>query len=301
MSDVTLRQLTYFLAVAVTAAARQCHVSPAGVSQALSDLEATLGVPLLLRRRAKGATLTAAGHWVAAEAQEIVARTGALRSVVEQMQGQLIGPLRVGCFTTLSPWLVPSVIEYFDTHHPRVELEIVEEGSDLLQERVLAGDLDVCLLYALHADPEMVVEQIAPVRLRLLLGAEHPLARRDEVHLCELGDFPAALLGLRPARALAETMIRSTGFEPRIRWRSANVETIRTLVARGLAWSVLMGRPAGDLSYDGLPVVYIRIADPLPANSVVAVYPRGAQPPRRVRELIRVCQQTFRVEGRAVQ
>ncbi|RRO80563.1 LysR family transcriptional regulator, partial [Corynebacterium bovis] len=65
MSDWTLRQARYFLAVvdhgSVSAAAREEHLSQGALSMAVAQLESALGVQLLVRGRARPATPTAAG------------------------------------------------------------------------------------------------------------------------------------------------------------------------------------------------------------------------------------------------
>lgn len=305
MNSITLRQLEYFLAVAdlgsVTAAARRCHVSPGGISLALTELEASLDAQLMLRRKAKGAALTPVGHWVVDRARSIVADAGELQFAAQRLQGELVGPLKIGCFGSLSPWLLPRIIEHFALSHPAVDIELTEGSSDLLQQMLLDGKLDVGLMYSLHINTEMEQTTIAPVRLQLLLSPDHPLATQSEIALRDLGDSPAALLGLQPARDLAETQLRSAGFEPHIKWRSTNVETIRSLVARGLAYSVLMGRPLGDRTYEGLPLAYRRIKDDLPDNAVVAAHPRGTTPSQKVRALLKYCQDEFTLDRSPVQ
>ncbi|GAA3737707.1 DNA-binding transcriptional LysR family regulator [Spinactinospora alkalitolerans] len=297
MKEITLRQLEYFLAVAelgsISAAARRCHVSAGGISLALNELEAGLGVQLMLRRKAKGAVLTAAGRWVAEQARSIVRDTKELQYGAQMLQGRLVGPLNIGCFSTLSPWLLPRIVEHFSLNHPDVDVDLVEGPSDHLQRLLHRGEIDVCLMYSKHVETDLEYRIITPVRLQVLLSADHPLAGLDEVSLNDLRDEPAVLLGLRPARDLAETVLRSAGFEPWIKWRSTNVETIRSIVARGLAYSVLMGRPLGDRTYEGLPVAYRRIKDDLPANSVIIAHPRGSSPSAKVQTLIDYCRGEF--------
>lgn len=73
------------------------------------------------------------------------------------------------------------------------------------------------------------------------------------------------------------------------------------MVARGLAWSVIMGRPAGDRAYDGLSLVYKRIADDVPPNVVVVAYPTGTIPTAKLRALIDFCKHELADEGKPVQ
>ncbi|MFF5990558.1 LysR substrate-binding domain-containing protein [Prauserella flavalba] len=305
MKEFTLRQLQYFVAVAdegsISAAARSLHVSPGAVSLAVSELETSLGVQLTLRRRAMGVTLTRAGLLAAEQARAVLRESDELHNISQVLRGELSGTLRIGCFTTLSPWLLPRIIAHFARRHPGVRVEVLETSSDVLQQRLQDGDLDVCLMYAQHIRTRIDHEEIVPVRVQLVLPADHRLADRDEVAFRELGDEPAVLLALRPVRDLVEEILRKTGFRPNVAWRIANVETIRSMVGRGLGYSVLMGRPFGDRTYDGLPLVYKRIADEVPDNAVVLAHPRGSVPTAKVRALADFCRREFAEEGHPVQ
>jgi DNA-binding transcriptional LysR family regulator len=131
------------------------------------------------------------------------------------------------------------------------------------------------------------------VRLQVLLALDHPLAQGDEISLIDLADEPAALLALQPAQDLVETILRSAGFEPNIKWRSQNAETVRSLVGRGLAYSIMMTRPPNDRTHEGRPLAYRRISDDLPDNALVLGCPHGVDPSGKVRALIDFCRTMF--------
>lgn len=305
MTGFTLRQLEYFLAVveegSITAAAGRLHVSPGGVSQAVTELEAALKVRLTLRRPAKGVTVTSAGRWAAARARELLEGSRELGEIAQVMRGELTGPLRIGCFGPLSPWLLPALVTHFAERHPAVQVEIDEGPSDVLQRRLQEGTLDAVLLYARHAIGHCAIEEVAAARLQLVLPPGHRLTGQDEIPLAELRDEPAVLVSLEPARSLVDDLLRSAGFEARVRWRSSNVETIRSMVGHGLGYSVLMGRPYGDRTYDGLAVAYRRIADDLPHNAVAVAYPAGDTPNAKLRETIAFLRSTFGTGAHPVQ
>lgn len=297
MKGLTLRQLELFLAVAecgsVTAAARLCHVSPGGVSLAVTQLEATLHVPLMVRRKSKGAVLTPAGRWVAERARLLLIGAEEIESGARRLQEDLFGPLRLGCFTTLSPVLLPPIVEHFARHHPAVDVRIVEESSVRLSQMLHAGELDACLAYALHLEGGVDRHFIAPSRLQVLFAPTHPLAELDQISLADLAQYPAALLALQPAQDIVETVLRGAGFEPDVKWRSTNAETVRSLVGRGLAYSVMMTRPPDDRTYENLPLTYRAISDVLPQNALVVGCSRGVEPSGKVKNLIELCRSLF--------
>jgi len=270
---ISLRQLQYFCAVveyeSITDAARHLRVSAGGVSLAITQLESLLDVQLTLRTRGKGVVITEAGRRVYDTARAIARNVEDIQELAHTLRGELRGPLRVGIFTTLSPWLFPQMAEHFTRHHPGVDLSLEEGPSADLQDGLLSGRLDAALLYENHISTDVETQRLAPVRLQLAVSADHPLADLDAVPLSALQDEYAVLLAMRPATDHVEQILRNAGVTPRVRWRSANVETIRSLVARGLAYTIIMGRPYGDQTYDGRPIVYRPIADDIPANHVV--------------------------------
>jgi DNA-binding transcriptional LysR family regulator len=301
VSDFTLRQLEFFVAVveegSVSEAARRLRVSPGGVSLALSQLEATLKIQLTLRQRGRGAAATPAGKWVYDQAKAVLESTDGIKSVAEVLRGELVGPLRVGCFSTLSPWLFPRIAAHFAQKYPGVDLQLAEGASGELQEKLRAGELDVALLYANHLQAGIEGISIVPVRLQLAFAPSHRLASWDEVPLRELEGEDAILLGVQPSTEHVESILSNAGLRPNVKWRSTNVETIRSLVARGLGYAIIMGRPYGDFTYDGLPLTYRRIADAIPENAVVVAYPEGTTPTAKFRTLIAFCRSEFGHEG----
>ncbi|MFE6156976.1 hypothetical protein [Streptomyces sp. NPDC057889] len=84
---------------------------------------------------------------------------------------------------------------------------------------------------------------------------------------------PAALLDVEPASYLNESLLRRFGAEPNVAYRSAGVHTIRELVGRGLACSLLMQEVRE--SPEGRPLKFLPITEPVGTNSLLVVYPCG--------------------------
>lgn len=291
----TLRQLEYFLAVvdhgSMTAAAESCHVSPGTIALAMNELEKALNLRLLVRRKSKGITVTRAG-WIAAEkARTILLQAAELDELAGQLQGELVGAIKVGCFSALSPWLMPRLLEHFTVNHPRVTIDIVEGSSKDLQELLLAGKLDVCLIYSAHLLSGVRGIRIRDVRLCVVVGQADEFAGRGSIALREMRDRPVILLNLPPTKDLVEDVLSSADIIPSVKWRSSNAETVKSAVARGLAYSVLNGPLPGTRDPDGGPVAYLTIEDDLPENAIVAAVPRGEELTAKVQGVIDFCQQ----------
>ena len=297
MIPFTLRQLEAFVAVmetrSVSLAARRLQLTAGAVSLAISELEDAMEVQLFVRRRGKGAEPTPAGAAALEGARTALSEARSLADLSRTLRGELAGELRIGCFATLSPWLLPPILDHFASEHPGVDVEFVEETTDVLTERLRAGQLDAALMYANHLAGGIVGNEIVSARLQVALAPGHRLAARDEVPLSELDGEPAILLDIEPSLSHVEEIVRRAGHVPWVRWRSRNPETIRAMVAYGLGYTIIMGRPYGDRSIEGLPLVYRRIADPIPANSVVLAVPKGMRPHARLTARLRFCERHF--------
>ncbi len=296
MPKFTLRQLEYFLAVldsgSVTAAARQEHITQPSASMAIAQLESAVGTPLLLRKRSKGVAPTPAGMELALRARHVLSLANEISAAAAGSWSEMRGELRVGCMDSLSPRLIPGIISHFHTAFPAINVTFREGAAAELQQDVMEGALDVALLYSLQAIPGVNIVQIADVRLQLMLPASHPLADRATASFQDMAGEPLILLEIPPTPERVTAMMRAAGVEPKMRWGSSNMETIRSLVARGLGYSVANTHSDSDLKFDGGRVAYVPISDDLPKNSIAGALPPGMVPPRRVEELIRYCRST---------
>ena len=79
------------------------------------------------------------------------------------------------------------------------------------------------------------------------------------------------LLDSPPSRSHVLAALEAGGITPGRQRVTHNFETLRSLVARGYGWGVLVQHPEVDASYEGLALRRVEIADPVePAPVVVA-------------------------------
>ncbi|MGO4857889.1 LysR family transcriptional regulator [Arthrobacter sp. 2MCAF14] len=291
MKEMTLRQLQYFVAVAesqsITQAALKCHVSQAGISIALKELESALGVQLAIRRKSKGVYLTPAGSIVATRARAIISETQHLIAALDAGTEGYAGTFTVGCFTTLSMLILPEVAEFFARKHPNVTLEFVEGSGPEIQEKMLRGQIDVCFIYEVQRHPEVEAVILCRREFLVALSPDHPLADRESIDLRDLASYPAALLNVEPASYLNEAMLRRFGVEPNVAYRSSNVNTIRAIVGRNLAYSLLM--EGVSESHENRPLKYLPVEQETGTNSLLVAYPRSVRLSGLSQELITHC------------
>ena len=300
MAEYTLRQLEYFVAVAesgsITGAAAQVHLSQSAMSTALADLERALDVQLLQRHHARGVTLTPAGEQLLAASRRLLAQAEELSSEAHGLGHGLSGALSIGCFEVLAPYVLPDLIATCAERYPQLRLDTHEVDLDALADGVLSGRFELGLGYELAPDPRLVVDRVFSLPPYALLPAGHRLASRAKVRLAQLEGEPLALLDLPQSRDYFRGMFAAAGLEPNVRYRSSSVETLRALVGRGLAYTLLNLQSPVAISLDGYPVVSVALDSGTPLE-VVLVTATGSRPTRRAAAVAALSTEVLRRRG----
>lgn len=301
MKEVTLRQLEYFAAVAetqsVTEAAKRCNVSQAAVSLALAQLEEAVGATLAIRRRGKGMALTVEGQVVATRARQVAEQIADLASAVDQVHGGLSGRLVIGVFRTLAMHAIPPLVDWFTGRHPQVELDFIEGTGPEIQEAMMAGRAQLCVVYEAQLLPDCTAEVLREMKRQVVLSTDHPLAAKDSISLAQLAEYPAILMDEEPA--LQETLAEfaRARVQPTVCWRSASVQAIHNVVGRNLAYSLLM-QPAA-FSPEGRPLAFRPLEGNISTNSVLAALPAGVVRSALVTETLNALRTHWSTENKA--
>ncbi|MBC7279791.1 LysR family transcriptional regulator [Nocardioides sp.] len=243
-----LGQLRYFVAVvdhgSFTAAAQRLHVSQSGISAQLAKLERELGHDLLVRGP-RNVRLTHAGETLLPRARDALRAIEGVRQSADELSDLIHGQVRLGMIAgcTIPGFL--DAVATFHREHPGVSVELVEDTSDRLQRRTLAGELDLSLIS--HAGPVIEglnTDSVSNERLAVITPPDHRLAGarprlsdlREETVLC----IPPGT-GIRTA---FEQSCARAGVEPEVDLSGSNPETLLGLTARGLGVCVLAGSMA---------------------------------------------------------
>lgn len=89
------------------------------------------------------------------------------------------------------------------------------------------------------------------------------------------------LLDVPPSAPYLLSVFAERGLDPEVRYHTSSYEPVRLLVARDPGFALLISRPAGDLSYDGQPVIVLPIAGQPRSIDVVLTWPRDGRLPAR--------------------
>ncbi|MCG7494163.1 hydrogen peroxide-inducible genes activator [Thalassobius sp. Cn5-15] len=156
MSNITLRQLRYFEAVARLShfgqAAEACAVSQPALSVQIKELEETIGAKLF-ERGARQVRLTGMGEEFAGRVQQILRSVDELGDLARAGRDRLVGRLRIGVIPTIAPYLLPGVVEGLAREHPDIDLRLRETITPRLIEELKEGALDIAIVALPISEP----------------------------------------------------------------------------------------------------------------------------------------------------
>jgi LysR family hydrogen peroxide-inducible transcriptional activator len=269
---VELSQLRYFLTVAArgsfTRASADLGITQPALSRSVAKLEAELGQPLF-ERLTRTVVLTPAGRRFQARAVRILALAD--DAAAEMADDGETGLVRVGAIPTIAPYFLPALLLRFQAECPKAQVVVAEETTDRLLQRCRQGEVDVALLAAPVPAGDLQVEPLFDEELLLVLPAGHALARKKQVPLEQLREFPFVLL--EETHCLSGAVIalcRQRSFQPVNVERTSQLATVKELVSLGHGVS-LIPQMARRLDRDPRRV-YRAVVNPAPRRSIVLAW-----------------------------
>lgn len=292
--QLTLRQLELFIAAAehssFTAAAAHSYVTPNAVSLAVSELERSLGVTLLVRHRARGVTTTPAGVQLLEGARALLRKAVDLELTVGDDGTDLTGPVALGCYSTLAPTVVPELWERLAERHPGIELTITEGTTEHLVGELHEGRLDCVIAYEVALPLGLSVRRLYGSTPSVVLPDSHPLADREAVDLRDLAGEPLVLFDLPPSGQNTLQLLRSRGVRPRVAHRTTNFELVHSLVGRGMGFAVQFQHSGLGVSREGRPLAILPIKPEPPPEPVMIAWPQAQSLTSRAAAVVRMAQ-----------
>ena len=287
-----MHQLRYAVAVArsgnFSRAAEQCHVSQPSLSQQILKLEEELGERLFERTK-REARPTPHGEVFLRRAIRILEEVDAAKREAEDAKDLLTGTVMIGVIPTAAPYMLPKAITAFMKRFPGVEVVVQEEPTARLLKLLHGYEVDLALLSPPFPTERLETLPIMNEELLLAVPPSHPFATKRSITAGDLEQ--ERLIVMQEGHCLGDQVL---GFcsrgqnHPRISFRSAQLETIQSLVAAGMGISLV---PAMAMREDrkGQPI-YRSLSGKKPTRSVVATWPKQRPPGRAAMEFLTLLQ-----------
>ena len=180
-----LRHLRYFIAVAeegsvTVAAEKRLHTAQPSLSRQMRDLEAEVGVPLLLRGP-RGVELTTAGRVFLDHARIALLQIEAAQDAARRAAQPAKTSFTVGFLTGYEMDWMPALMAILQDELPTTEVTIVSQQSPDLAAGLMRGKIDLAFLRQERDTPGITYRLLRREPLIALMGADHRLTERAAI------------------------------------------------------------------------------------------------------------------------
>lgn len=183
---MTLHQLEVFTTVAklksFTAASEKLRVRQPSISLLVQSLSRELGVKLFERLGNK-VYLTEPGKKLLQRAEEILTKVDVIWEGIEHIKGLKKGKLAIGGSATAAASFLPLLAQTFKANHPGLDVSLQVFQSEILQRKLLDGELDVAILSSRPRSHLLVSEPYYEEEIVVIAPPDHPLTKKRSVPL----------------------------------------------------------------------------------------------------------------------
>jgi DNA-binding transcriptional LysR family regulator len=237
-----IRQLRYFVEVVRNngfgRATEVLHVTQPAISRGIKELEEELGHPLLIREP-RSVRLTDEGEIFLRHARLVLQQLGNLRSELRDAGTVISGTLRVGLPPVIGSTFFAEVITSFRARCPQVDLQIVEFGTNEMENALREGMVEIAAAMLPLNEQEFDIQRFTTDTLVLVVGRKHAFAARREVRVAHLASESLVLLS---EDFRINDLIRSAcglhGFAPDVAGRSSHVDLVIAMVRAGMGVTI---------------------------------------------------------------
>ncbi len=242
---MTIRHLKIFSTVCshdcrITRAAEALHLTQPAVSLAIKELEQYYDV-ILFDRIGRHLQLTKAGECLLLYAAQICSQFDEMEDQMRNWNQNEI--LRIGASITIGSQLMPSYVRRFQQTHPGCRIYVTVNSSDLLETKILNGELDFALIEGLSHSPFLISNDYMEDRLIVAAAADSGFS---ENQILSAEEFRSQNFLLREpgsgTREVFDRAVETAGFTVSPIWECMSTAALVNAVIGGLGISVLPER-----------------------------------------------------------
>jgi LysR family cys regulon transcriptional activator len=258
----------------LTLAAQSLNTSQPGVSKAILELEAELGIEIFGRHGKRLKRITTPGAQVIKSIEVILAELNNLKKIGQDYSAQDSGTLSIATTHTQARYVLPPLLTQLRSGYPNVNISLHQGTPHQAAKMVMEGLADIAIATESLTDfDELVTLPCYHWQHVLVMPPEHPLSQQNKpISLKQLSTFP--LITYHPTftgRQRIDTAFTKHHLVPNIALEAIDSDVIKTYVRIGMGVGIvaemaiqpqtdkdLVVKPAWDLFGQNLTRVAFR-------------------------------------------
>ncbi|MDR2852497.1 MAG: CysB family HTH-type transcriptional regulator [Burkholderiaceae bacterium] len=234
----------------LTETAKALHTSQPGVSKAILELEAELGVEIFARHGKRLQRITEPGEHVIASIETIMREIGNLKRIGEQFSAQDTGTLSIATTHTQARYMLPAPVAKLREAYPKVSISLHQGSPDQVARMVLDEAAEIGIATESLSDhPQLVALPYYEWQHMLVVPKEHPLASKERLMLEDIAAEP--IITYHPSfagRSRVDYALAHKRLRPRIVLEAIDSDVIKTYVRLGLGVGIIAEMATQDVS-----------------------------------------------------
>lgn len=274
----TLRQMQYLIALndekSFSKAADICHVTQSTLSAGIKEMENILGQPVIDRSKRK-VILTPLGLEMLGHSETIIERAKKMMARAKIFEAPMSGPLRLGVIPTIAPFLLPDILPRAQKQFPRLELEIYEDMSDRLIDRLNNGAIDLALMAFPFDTPGLSQELLFDEEFHLAVPKNRAFSNK-KITPNDLD--PGELLLLEDGHCLSDHALSACDIQLPKRRRAYSASSLQTLMQMVVSGYGITLIPDMAITAHAVPkeIKLIKFESPAPSRQIGLCWRTGS-------------------------
>ena len=247
----------------LTETAKALFTSQPGISKAILDLEAELGVDIFARHGKRLRRVTEPGQQVLKSIEVIMREVGNLKRIGEEFSMQDAGTLSIATTHSQARYFLPEPVAQLRKRFPKVTISLHQGSPEQVARMVKDEVADIGIATEGLSDvDDLVALPCYEWRHAVVMPAGHPLAQVERISLEDLALLP--LVSYHPSfsgRTRVDQAFANRNLKPNIVLEAIDADVIKTYVRIGLGVGIvaeiavrddppggeLVARPVGHL------------------------------------------------------
>ncbi len=299
-----IRQFQYILTIAeeqnITRAAEKLYITRSALNYSLLNTEKQLGFPIF-KRLSNRLIPTYAGQVYLSHVERILAGYREMQHSIKAVSDATNQRIGLGITIGNGQRIFQRVFPVFHREYPNITFHLLEDTVQILETRLLEGNIDLAFFGGVSADPQHIDCHIigSAGSLVLAMRRDNPLIQKYA--LDPNSNTPVDLklfaeeyfIGMHPSNALSKnikTLFSAAGFTPKIMMECTLVNMIADFISQGAGLGFLPTDTIVD--YPELAGFYVAPVQTLPATTFFRKGTRFTEPER---ELLRMVSDEYRL------
>ena len=237
----------------LTEAAKVLHTSQPGVSKAILELEAELGIEIFSRHGKRLKRVTEPGQHVLKSIDVILREVGNLRRIGEQFSQQDSGTLSIATTHTQALYVLPPVVAALRQQFPKVNVSLHQAAPEQVARMLIDEVAEIGIATESLADfDQLVTLPCYSWQHTLVLPTDHPLAKQATITLEDVAREP--LITYHPSftgRTKIDAAFAAAKLAPRIALEAIDSDVIKTYTKLGLGIGIAAEMAVRDIVSEG--------------------------------------------------